>query len=203
MSIIKPLNTKLSARNRQGHACKRDGYKPYGSNRHRFYQKNRGFTLLEALIGFLVLSIGMLGIASLQAVSLKAGKSAVYGSVAMMKVGELFESMRVNSTALAVYANAGNGADNGCTDGFNCTAAQLAEDDVFWWNQNLTAGLPVRASTTTNVVLLPLIAGGSLSSMRTVTITVSWLERDQNVGGGESVARNYTASASICTAVPC
>ena len=87
---------------------------------------NRGFTILEAIIGFLILSVGMLGIASLQAISLKSGKTAVYGSVATMKVEELFESMRANSTALTSYAGTGGGANNGCSGTTNCSPAALA-----------------------------------------------------------------------------
>ena len=168
--------------------------------RQSFYRSNRGFTLLEALIGFLILSIGMLGIASLQAVSLKAGKSAVYGSVAMMKVEELFESMRVNPTALVAYANAGNGTNNNCTGANVCTPAALAADDVFWWNQNLTAGLPATATTTTTITLTATVPP---SSMTNVAITVNWAERNQDAEDADGVARSYTASASICVAVPC
>jgi type IV pilus assembly protein PilV len=163
-------------------------------------RKNRGFTLLEALLGFLVLSIGMLGIASLQAISLKAGKTSVYGSVAMMKVEELFESMRVNPTpgALAAYAAAGSGsgANNNCTGTVVCNGTTLAQDDIYWWKKNLTAGLPAAATTSISYT-----AAVAPSKMSTVTINVSWDERDKIAGG--SVSRTYTTSANICTAVPC
>lgn len=174
----------------------------------RFYNKNRGFTLLEALIGFLILSIGMLGIASLQAVSLKAGKSAVYGSVAMMKVEELFESMRVNSTALVAYDAAVNSTspgdaigNNNCTGVNTCNPVQLAADDVFWWNQNLLAGLPAAASTTTAIVFT---APPPASNMATVVITVTWAERNKDdAADADGMQRAYTATANICMAVPC
>ena len=93
---------------------------------------SRGFTLLEALIGFMILSIGMLGIASLQAISIKVGKTSVYGSVAMMKVEELFESMRVNPTVLGTYATSGGGAGvaNACSGANGCAYADLALDDI-------------------------------------------------------------------------
>ena len=163
-------------------------------------QNCRGFTLLEALIGFLILSIGMLGIASLQAISLKSGKTSVYGSVAMMKVDELFESIRVNPSAVALtayaVAGAGAGIDNACTGTKDCTGAELAQDDVFWWKQNLTAGLPDTAST---AVLLT--AAAAPSKMATVTITVNWSERNKDAAG--SVARTYTSTANICSEIPC
>jgi len=161
-------------------------------------KKARGFTLLEALIGFLILSIGMLGIASLQAISLKSGKTSVYSSVAMMKVEELLESMRSNPTpvALAAYAaaGAGPGADNGCTTGTTCTAASLAQDDIFWWKNNLVAGLP---ATTTTVIFTPAVGSSKLA---TVQVSVNWSERDKDTGGG--IARTYSTTVDICTNIP-
>ena len=163
-------------------------------------KRQKGFTLLEALLGFLILSIGMLGIASLQAVSLKAGKTSVYGSVAMMKVDELIESMRANNTsaALAAYAaaGAGDGTDNGCTGTMECTAVQMAQDDIFWWKKNLTAGLP--GAATTSVTLTPAVAP---SKMATVKVDINWSERNKDAAG--SVAKTYTTTATICTEIPC
>ena len=158
------------------------------------FQKNRGFTLIEALVGFLILSIGMLGIASLQAISLKAGKTSVYGSVAIMKVDELFESMRANPSALASYTGAG--IDHGCTAVKICTPLQLAEEDVFWWQSNLTAGLP--ASVTTVVALTAAVPP---SNMATVTISVIWQERNKDATG--SVNKTYATTSNICTTEPC
>ncbi len=163
---------------------------------------SRGFTLLEALIGFMILSIGMLGIASLQAISLKAGKTSVYGSVAMMKVNELLESMRVNPTvsALAEYAAAGSGVgkNNNCTGTVTGNAATLVQYVIYWWNKNLSAGLP--AATTTSITYVA-AAVASPSKMAKVTINVNWNERNKTAGG--SVARTYTTTATICTNIPC
>lgn len=157
-------------------------------------RNNRGFTLLEALIGFLILSIGMLGIASLQAISLKAGKTSVYGSVAMMKVDELFESMRANPGVLGMYQNAG--VQNSCAGAKKCTATELAQDDVYWWKQNLKAGLP--SAATTSVVVTPAVAP---SRMATVQVSVSWKERDKEKKA--SVDKTLSTTANICTQAPC
>ncbi len=159
-----------------------------------FIKKNRGFTLLEALIGFLILSIGMLGIASLQAISLKAGKTSVYSSVALMKVEEIFESMRSNPASLAIYTGAG--VDNACIGINNCTADQLAEYDVFLWRQSLKIGLP--ASATSSVTL---IAAVPPSKLATVTVSVGWSERNKD--GTGSVSKTYNATTNICTGIPC
>lgn len=160
--------------------------------------KHKGFTLLEALIAFLMLSIGMLGIASLQAISLQAGKTSVYGSVAMMKVEELFESMRANPTVLLTYAGAG--ANNACTGTKNCSETELAQDDVYWWKKNLKAGLP--GAATTVVAVTPAVPP---SKMATVKIDITWSERnkDTSEGAASSVSKTYTTTANICTENPC
>jgi len=172
------------------------------------YRTSRGFSLLEALIGFMILSIGMLGIASLQGISLKVGKTSVYGSVAMMKVEELFESMRANPTVLATYvaSGAGPGAANACSGAQGCAYAALALDDIFWWRQNLMAGLPSATSITTSVVVVsassaPIVPAAASSNLATVTVTVSWSERSKD--SSTSVVKTYTDSANICTAIPC
>ena len=160
--------------------------------------RQRGFSLLEAMVGFLILSTGMLGIASLQAISLKAGKTSVYSSVVTMKVEELFESMRANPAALSTYAGAG--ANNACTGTKNCSAVELAQDDVYWWKQNLKAGLP--GAATSAVTVTPAVAP---SRMATVKVDVTWSERNKGASQADasSVSRTYTATAHICTAIPC
>lgn len=163
-------------------------------NKNLKIKNNRGFTLIEALIAFFILSVGMLGIASLQAISLKAGKTSVYTSVATMKVDEILESMRANPGALATYE--GTGATNNCWNTAACSEAQLAEDDVFLWLKNLKAGLP---STADGVVKVT--AATAPSKMATVEITVSWKERNKAATG--SVDKSFKTTAYICTAVPC
>ena len=165
-------------------------------NNHNIKIKNnRGFTLIEALIGFFILSIGMLGIASLQTLSLKAGKTSVYGSVAMIKVDGLIESMRANPSVLAIYAGAG--AYEGCWDTTVCDETQLANEDVFWWKKSLTAGLPSNVTTTVKITA-PVFAA---SKMSTVAVTVSWKERGKS--SNTSVTKSYATAATICTANPC
>lgn len=151
---------------------------------------------MEALIGFLILTIGMLGIASLQAISLKAGKTSVYSSVAIMKVEELFESMRANSSAAALAAYTGAGANNSCSGSKECTDVELAQDDVYWWKQNLKAGLP--GAATTSVTYTAAVAP---SKMATMAIAVNWQERNKDATG--SVSKSYTTAVNICTVIPC
>jgi len=167
-------------------------------NKKQASKRQQGFTLLEALIGFLILSIGMLGIASLQAVSLKAGQTSIYVSVAVMKAEEIIESMRVNSGALASYAGAGPGADNSCGGTKQCSATALAQDDIFWWKKSLKAGLPNNTDTKT---LITVTSPTSPSKMATVQVDISWKQRSKTSDSGET--KTASATVNICTAVPC
>ena len=162
------------------------------------YQNQRGFSLIEALVAFLILSIGMLGIASLQTLSMKAGGTAMYRTAAVMKVDEIIENMRANQSAVADYS-AGTtdaGADNGCrqssTSAKACTTAEMAADDIFHWKKSLTNVLPDNAATTASVAVIAPVAPEVLS---TVTVTVNWNERDTD--NNAAVAMNYSATVQF------
>lgn len=163
-------------------------------NKHR----QSGFSLIEALVAFLVLSVGMLGIASLQTVSLKSGHTAALRTVAVMKVDEILESMRSNPAALVSYSAATGdmGTDNGCSQttvaAVDCTPAEMARDEIFRWKNSLIEALPNNASTTANVVVTPPVAP---STMTTVVVTVSWSERDPDSGGATTM--NYSAAVQM------
>ena len=111
-----------------------------------------------------------------------------------MKVEELFESMRANPSAIVSYG--GPAVLNNCTGSKDCTEAELAADDLYWWQENLKAGMPSTVSSAINIT-----APVPPSALATATVTVSWQERDKQSGG--SVSRSYTAQASVCTTIPC
>ena len=111
-------------------------------------RQQQGFTLLEVLVTLVIFAFGMLGVAGLQLVSLANMDSAQNRSIASLKASEMAERMR---------ANAGTGysgvaaADNKCRTAHyanrnaapdNCSAAQLAADDLWDWSQELAARLP-------------------------------------------------------------
>jgi len=167
--------------------------------RHTSMQWQRGFSLIEALVAFLILSVGMLGIASLQTLSLKAGSTAMYRTAAIIKVDEIIENMRANQAAVASYAAgpADPGAFNGCrqADGAAakvCTTDELAADDVYYWKQSLKTVLPANDTTTAQIDVVAPVAPEVLS---TVTITVNWNER--NVDKNAAVAMNYSVTLQI------
>ena len=166
--------------------------------------RQRGFSLIEALVGFLILSVGMLGIASLQTLSLKAGNTASLRSVAVIKASEIIERMRSNPTQLAAYnvSTGDSGTDNGCNDSTGtavlCVPAAMAADDIFNWKNDLKSALPNNNNTTASIVVTPPGAGQALT---TVTVTINWQERATDAS--TMVDQNYTVSTQMCGAITC
>lgn len=103
-------------------------------------QKITGFTLLEVAIAMGVLAIGLLGLASLQAVSLKNSSSTLYRSQATNLANSIIDAMRANKNNVANYANAIQ-YNPVCEDSLNLTGS-IAERDVMAWRNSLACVLP-------------------------------------------------------------
>ena len=164
--------------------------------------KQHGFSLIEAIVAFLILSIGMLGIASLQLISLKSGRVAELRTVAVIKAEEVLERIRTNQLQVLAYASdVGNlGTDNGCNDytgSINvCTSTEMAEDDIYNWKLDLTNSLP--ASTTAAIVV---VAPTSKNPTATVTVTINWQERNAETQTMDDMS--YSVSSHICDNTSC
>ncbi len=178
---------------------------------HQHTHKQNGFSLIEALVAFLILSVGMLGIASLQLLSLRAGHTAVLRTVAVIKAEEMFERIRNNPIVLDP-ATAGNGYEvgvgdlgtsHGCNDSTNtvvlCSYTKMAQDDIYNWKKSLRNSLPNNAGTTASVAVLAKTPGTLPTA--TVTITINWKEREQ--GTKNMTTMSYVVAAHICDNTSC
>ena len=146
-----------------------------------------GFTLIEVLIAMVILAIGLLGLAGLQATGLKNNQSAYYRSQATQMAYDIADRMRANVATANNYlttfmdpADATLQAD--CeTVSATCTPADMAENDLFEWNTALTDTLP---SGTGSITL----------SGNVFTITVSWTEsRDDDNDNASDVTSFQTS----------
>jgi type IV pilus assembly protein PilV len=106
---------------------------------------NSGFTLIEVLISMLVLAVGLLGLAGLQATSLKNNQSAYNRSQATQLAYDLADRMRANIAGKARYtailASSATAKEN-CLTTTGCTPADMAENDLFEWNRAVSSNLP-------------------------------------------------------------
>ena len=150
--------------------------------KHKSGSRNRvqrGFSLVEVLIALVIMSVGMLGIASLYVQSMQAGRTSLFRHNAVTLAGDVADRMRANPTAAAAYAGAG--ADNSCVAmGTNCSNVQMAAHDILLWGQQATDSLPNGnvAITFDNTVNPP-----------NYSIAITW---DEPVG-----QQNYTVATPI------
>lgn len=136
--------------------------------------KNSGFTLIEVLIAMVVLATGLLGLAGLQAASLKNNLSAYNRSQASQLAYDMSDRMRSNSTVASNYLStfmtlASASVQVSCTTIAGCAPNALAENDLYQWQQDLTGILPG--------------GEGEITSVASVyTITINWDDnRDGNI----------------------
>jgi type IV pilus assembly protein PilV len=93
--------------------------------------RDGGFTLIEVLVAMLILSIGLMGMAGLQAVSLKMNQSAHLSSQATFLAYDIMDRMRANRTAAL---NQDYDMSLGCTAP---TATGVVKDDLENWLETL------------------------------------------------------------------
>ena len=107
-------------------------------------QKGKGFTLIEILVSLLIISVGLLSFALLQAESLKATHTSMQRTKAVSFATDMLERIRANTKAINQYDDANAAPANlNCSDaqaavnGVNCTPVQMANFDVWDWERNL------------------------------------------------------------------
>ena len=165
-------------------------------------KKQLGMTLLEVLIAMLVMSIGMLGIAGLQAaVSKYQTGSRVRGKMAPL-LSDIADRIRLNPTqagdnavtgtaSTSAYALASSWGDQATdpsapatnceTDTTVCTPAQRAAYDMAIWRQRVRAAMPTGSA---------LLSGNRATRFQ---VTFMWMDKDQTDKGTASDSTLLTA----------
>ena len=125
--------------------------------------------MVEMLVALVVLAVGMLGVASLFGISLHSGSSAIARMQAVNLAADIADRIRANRRAAGAYGGAA--ADNHCTGAaaVSCSPAQMAADDLYWWQRQLSRAI-VGGTATGAIVFV----GGTPA---TYTITITWTER--------------------------
>jgi len=147
------------------------------------FKKQAGFNLIEVLLAFLILSIGLLGVAGLQTTAVKASHTAMLKTIAISKIQEIADRIRSNTSAeLKEYdlPLGSVGLDKNCDDrgspaAVECSPADLAKNDLFVWENSMINGaLPVvgtDASIVVDETVDPPVA----------VITINWIERGEDM----------------------
>lgn len=141
--------------------------------------EQRGFTLVEVLVAVLVISIGLLGVARLVLAAVKANDSAYMRGQASALAYSILDQMEANRQEAK---NGGYGVLFGpdAAPGFTClgagntcTAAQIAQYDIYMWKQQLSAASGVTTGA------LPsgdgqIVMATAPTGEVTATITIEW-----------------------------
>jgi type IV pilus assembly protein PilV len=149
-----------------------------------------GFTMIEVLVAIFVLAIGLLGLAGLQASSLKNNTSAYTRSQAQLLAYDMLDRMRSNKEGVK-YGNyddllSTTPTDPNCVDS-GCSVAELAQHDAFEWTTFLAQTLPSGTGS---------VSGNGVGSI--FTITVMW--DDERTGAtGTNCSDDHTVDLTCFT----
>ena len=146
-------------------------------------KQQHGFSLVEVLIALIIMSVGMLGIATLFVQSMQAGRTSMFRHHAVTMAGDVADRIRANPRAGAAYE--GLGADTGCVGtGHDCNEAARAAHDILLWGAQAGESLPNGTVTITyNDVVTP----------PEYTIRIDWDEP----GEDPNAPLNYTITIPV------
>lgn len=138
--------------------------------------RQQGLSLIEILISLVVLSVGLLGVAGMQATGMRNNHSSYTKTQASALAMDMADRIRANPGAAAAYVGLDTNVPTtfpaptapGCiTSVTNCTPAQIAAYDKYSWSQ------PIINTTA------PLLSEGRATITRAgavFTITLFWRE---------------------------
>jgi len=150
---------------------------------HSLDKRQTGVGLIEVLIAVLVLSIGFLGIAALQAKSLSTNNSSMSRTQAVIASYSILDAMRADRT------NALAGAYNQTVTANNCPTlgSGLSSDQLSVWCTELENALGGASADTT----------GNVTCLATGDCTITIQFDDSRAGAGGSNVQKVITKAML------
>lgn len=143
----------------------------------------RGMSLIEVMVSVLILAVGLLGIAAMQALALRSGQGSLESTQAVMATNSMLESIRANRTQADSY-------NMGKTCATPAVGTTLVVNDKAAWISTLKSTIGSGAADTTTCGQ---IANCDDANATNCTITVFW---DDSRAGGAS-DRSLSVEAQI------
>jgi type IV pilus assembly protein PilV len=142
----------------------------------------KGFTLLEALVALVILTVGLLGVASLVGNSVRTNNASLLRAQAAYMATNMADRMRANTNTVIAgtydgtgYTGTGSAPD--CNAGAPCNGAQLAARDTVLWGRMLASMLPAGSGDIAcNIGAVPGGVVGTPIVPGTCRIIVNWNE---------------------------
>jgi len=143
----------------------------------------KGVSIVEALVALVILSVGMLGIASLYLLSVQSNRTAQTRTAAVQLINDMADRIRSNHLAMAKYAlTLGATPPTATTDCSTavCTPDLLAAYDLRAWYDNAIGNanhvLPKSAAGADGQVGITYVAGATSADPDRLVLTVQWKE---------------------------
>ncbi|MDD5393757.1 MAG: type IV pilus modification protein PilV [Thiothrix sp.] len=150
--------------------------------------RQAGLSLLEVLIAALVLSIGLLGLASLQIAGMKTTHNSYQMQQATWMVQDLLERMRANKPGAAAgdYNVAINacGSPPTCLSATACTSTEMAKVDLYQVKCGSGSNGGFANELMNGVLTVACVAGGCTKG---VNVSLRWDERNAAQKSGANI----------------
>ncbi len=155
-----------------------------------------GFTMVELLVSVVVLSIGLIGLAGLQITTLRDNSRAYMRSQASVLASDLADRVRANPAVN--YTTVTATENTSCLTTSGCTADQMAQQDLFEWNNKLPTELEAGAGvicidSTPNDGASAASASCDASGIN-FAIKIWWQDEQPDSSGVLAAAQRYTMS---------
>ena len=145
----------------------------------------KGFTLIEVLIAFIILSFGLLGAIALQAKAKQASFDSMQRAAAVALGNDIIQRIRANDTPQIVdlYTQTFNSETPTTTSQAcftnTCSVAQIAALDLEQWKRAIRARENTGSLDDATVCISPIAIPGSGGNAFNLQVVVSWQGRQE------------------------
>jgi len=155
-----------------------------------FPRVQEGSSLIEVLVTLVIMAVGLLGLASMQMISIKNLNNSQFRSLATIYAYDMAERMRANR--IGVELNSYDDLDTiGATDPncTSCSTSEIAQLDEFQWAERITQDV---------------ISGGLPAGNGTVKVNsgvydikIQWQEQQRDSNGGVVETTEFTLTVQL------
>jgi len=149
------------------------------------HHPTRGFTLIEVLIAFIILSFGLLGAVALQAKAKQASFDSMQRAAAVALGNDVIQRIRANDTPQlatlyekTITSETDTKTQSVCFDGA-CSASQIAALDFEQWKRSIRARENTGALDDATVCISPEVVPASGGKAFNIEVIISWQGRQE------------------------
>ncbi|MEL0654115.1 type IV pilus modification protein PilV [Pseudoalteromonas issachenkonii] len=151
----------------------------------------RGFTLIEVLIAFIILSFGLLGAVALQVKAKQASFDSMQRAAAVALGNDIIQRIRANDTPQLVahykkdFTSKTPISSSTTCFGGSCSAEQIALLDLEQWKRAIQARNNTGSLDDASVCINPSAVAGSGGKAFNIEVIVSWQGRQEFIANAD------------------